>query len=43
MVQQIRKIFKIQRFLYGNGMRGRGGGGRGSDRSGCNAGKSFLV
>ena len=42
MVQQIRKIFKIQRFLYGNGMRGRGGG-RGSDRSGCSAGKSFLV
>ena len=25
MVQQIRKIFTIQRLLYGNGMRGRGG------------------
>ena len=30
MVQQIRKIFTIQRLLYGNGMRGRGGGA--SDR-----------
>ena len=27
MVQQIRKIFTIQRLLYGNGMRGSGGGG----------------
>lgn len=26
MVQQIRKIFKIQRLLYGNGMRGGVGG-----------------
>ena len=26
MVQQIRKIFTIQRLLYENGMRGRGGG-----------------
>lgn len=25
MVQQIRKIFTVQRLLYGNGMRGRGG------------------
>ena len=29
MVQQIRNFFTIQRLLYGHGMRGGGGGGRG--------------
>ena len=41
MVQQIRKMFTIETFVWKRD-EGQGGGGA-SDRSGCNAGKSFLV
>ena len=42
MVQQIRKMFTIETFVWKRDEGQRGGEGA-SDRSGCNAGKSFLV